>query len=353
VPAGWVSAGIAAVGVGESIVSNNSAKSAAKANNANAQTLDTAQNTMLNQAETVAQQPFQAYTGTLTAPMSGNEQQGYDLASSTANNGVAQEDNAKATGMIDQVAANPWNATTAQTYMNPYTQDVTDAAIAASNKNYLQNLSGIQSTAAGSGAFGGGRAAIAQADLTSNQNMNIGSLTATGNANAYNNALTAWGQDNNTKLAAANAYNASGQDLTNMTSTQISDLMKTGGVAQAISQTNLDNQYQQFLRQQGWSASQLQSLIQSVGTAKGNGQVAPAVQSNTANQLLGLGSTVAGLFGGGSTSIASTASSGNDAALASTTGSAIDASAPSFDSSTMSGIASTGTYQPILSGTDD
>lgn len=301
-PVGWVEAAAAVGSAVEGISANQSAASAQKQNNASSTQLQGAQGAMLNQAETVSQQPFQPYTGTLTAPMSGNEQQGYSLASKTANDGQAQADNTAATGLISGVANNGWNAKTAATYMNPYTQDVTNASIANANKSYQQNLAGLKTQAAGSGAFGGSREAIQEGVLAGQNQLNIGNLTATGNANAYDSAVKTWQADNQTKLSAANAYNAAGQDLTNMTSTQISDLMKTGGVAQAISQTDLSNQYAQFMRQQNWSASQLQSLIQATGTAKGNGQVAPAVQSNTANQLLGLGSTVAGLFGGSSTS---------------------------------------------------
>lgn len=310
-PAGWVSAGVAVVGAAENISANQSAKSAAAKNNANNATLSGAQNTMLNSAQSIANQPFQAYTGTLTAPMSGNEQAGYDLAASTAANGVAQGDNAKATGQIDQVANNSWNSGTAAKYMNPYTQAVTDASIAASNKSYLENLAATKTNEAGSGAFGGGRAAIAQSNLTGQQNMNVGSLTATGNANAYDEAIKTWQTDNNTKLAAANAYEQAGQDVTNMNSTQISDLMKTGGVSQVINQTDLSNQYNQFMRQQNWSATQLGSLISAVGSDKGSPAQTPAIQSNTANQLLGLGSTVAGLFGGSSSTAGTTSSIDN------------------------------------------
>lgn len=311
-PAGWVSAAAAAVGAGESIMSNNSAKSAAAKNNAGAAQLAGAQGTMLSEGQQVAQQPFQAYTGTMTAPMSGNEQQGYSLASSTANGGVAQGDNAKATNLIDQVANSGWNSDTAAKYSNPYTSAVTDAATAAANKSYLQNLAGLQTSAAGSGAFGGSREAIQEGELAGQNQLNIGTLTATGNANAYDNALKAWQADNNTKLAASSAYEQAGQDVTNMNSQQISDLMKTGGVAQVISQTDLANQYSQFMRQQNWSAQQLGSLISAVGSAKGSPAQTAAVQSNTANQLLGLGSTVAGLFGGSSSSQGSGAPSSTD-----------------------------------------
>lgn len=315
-------------------MANSAAASAAKKNNAGAAQLAGAQGTMLNQAQAVSQQPFEAYTGTMTAPMSGNEQQGYSLASKTATDGVAQADNTKATGLIDQVAGNSWNADTAAKYSNPYTQAVTDASVAASNKDYLQKLGAIQTGAAGSGAFGGSREAISEAQLASNQSMNVGSLTATGNANAYDKAVSTWQADNATKMSAAAAYENAGQDITNMTSAQISDLMKTGGVAQVISQTDLANQYSQFMRQQNWSANQLQSLIGAVGSAKGSPAQSAPVQSNTANQLIGLGSTVAGLFGGGST----TSAPPQDTSL---TSGAISASAPTADAGTISGIAST------------
>lgn len=342
-PAGWVEAGVAAVGVGESIMSNNKAAGVAAANNANAQQIGTAQNTMLNDAQTIANQPFTPYTGTLTAPMSGNEQAGYSQALSVANSGVAQGDNAKATGQIDQVAANPWNATTAQTYMNPYTQQVTDNAIANQNKSYLTSLAGLKENAAGSGAFGGGRNAIAESNLTATNAQNIGTLTANSNAAAYNDAFSKWQGDNNMKLSAANAYDAAGQDITNMNSNQIADLLKTGGVAQAISQTDLSNQYGQFLRQQGWSAQQLQSLIGAVGTAKGSPAQTAPVQTNTANQLLGLGSTIAGLAGGtNSSSVSNTSAAGTAYGTAATNQSAIDNTAPAVDPNSISGIASSG-----------
>jgi hypothetical protein len=309
-PAGWVAAAGAVVSAGESVASNQAAKSANAKNNANNAVLSGAQNTMLNDAQSIANQPYTPYSGTLTAPMSGNEQQGYSMASSVANSGVAQGDNAAAVGQINAVANNPWNANTAKTYMNPYTQQVTDNAISNQNKSYLESLSGLKEQGAGSDAFGGGRNAIAESNLAATNNQNIGTLTAQSDANAYNTAFSQWQGDNNMKLAAAKSYEDAGQDVTNMNSTQIADLMKTGGVAQVISQTDLSNQYGQFLRQQGWSANQLQSLIGAVGSDKGSPAQTAPIQSNIGNQLLGLGSTVAGLYGGGTSSAGSVYGSG-------------------------------------------
>lgn len=299
-PAGWVSAGVAVLGAAENMSANEGSKSATAQNNANSQQIANAQDTALHQGEAIAQQPFQAYGGTLTVPMSGNQQQAYTQAAKTAGTGLAQQDNAKATSQIDQVAGNQWNSDTAQKYMNPYTSAVTNNAIENANRTYQQNLGSLKENAIGSGAFGGGREAIAESQLAGQNQLNIGNLTAKGNADAYDEALKTWTQDNTTKLNASKAYEEAGKDVTQMNSEQISDLLKTGGVSQVISQTNLNNQYGQFMREQNWSATQLQPLIGAISASKGGTTQTAPVQSNTANQLLGLGSTLAGLFGGGS-----------------------------------------------------
>lgn len=340
-PVGWAALGTAAVGADESIASNQAAGDAAKKNNAGAAQLQGATGAVLSQGESIAQQPFTPYTGTLTAPLSGNEQQGISQASKVATDGLAQQDNTAATGLISGVAGSNWNSDTAAKYMNPYTSAVTDSAIANSNKSYQQQLAGIQTGEAGSGAFGGSRGAIQEAELSGQQNLNIGSLTAKGNADAYDSAMKAWQGDNATKLNAANAYEQAGQDVTSMNSAQISDLMKTGGVSQVLAQTNLSNQYNQFMRQQNWSANQLQSLIGAIGADKGSPAQTAPVQSNTANQLLGLGSTVAGLFGGSSGSSSGASINASDAAFNSQAASSVNSNfGNNFDSNASFGAGS-------------
>lgn len=314
-PAGWVTAAAAAVDAGESISANNSAKGAASANNTTNSTVAGAQDQMLNQAESVANQPFVAYTGTMTAPMSGNQQQAYSLAGSNAIEQAGQGDVQQGTNLL--ASEQPWNEATESTYANPYTQDVTNAALANQNKSYLQSMAQLQTGEGASSSFGNSRDAIQEADLTANNTLNVGTTTANSNAASYNAAMSAWQADNSAKTSAATAYMNAGSDITNMNNSDIQDLLQTGGVSQVIAQTDLSNQYAQFMRQQGWSAQQLQSLVQGVGTAKGNAQVSAPVQSNVGNALLGLGSTVAGLYGGGSpstTSVPSSISSANNSA---------------------------------------
>jgi hypothetical protein len=353
-PAGWVQGAGALLGVGESIAGNSAAASAAKANNANAAELSGAQNTMLNQAQSVANQPFVPYTGQLTAPMSGNQQQANTLASQAAATQAGQADVNSATGLLG--SEQPWNQQTEQQYANPYTQDVINAGLAQQNKSYLQSLAQQQTGTAATDSFGNARNAIEESNLTAANTLNAATLTTNDNANAYNAALQAWQSNNQAKNQAANAYLAAGNDVTNMTSDQISDLLKTGNVAQVISQTNLTNQYNQFLRQQGWSAQQLQPLISAVSAAKGGTTQSAPVQSNIGNQILGLGSTIAGLFGGsGSSTPASSGMFGtSDASQAALGGVAYNAVAGQTSIPSYTPTLNLGQYQvtgPLTGGT--
>lgn len=329
-PAGWVAGASALAGAAENMSANNEARKTSDKNNATAAQLAGAQGAMLTQAEQVAQQPFQAYTGDLTAPLAGNQQQGLSMASKTATDGVAQGLSQQGTSLLDQVGSSTWNSDTAQKYMNPYSSAVTDKAIEEANRGYLQNLSGLQTREAGSGAFGGGRGAIQEAELAGTHNRDIGSLRASGNANAYDSAMKAWQADNQTKLQAANAYQQAGQDVTRMNSQQIQDLMQTGGVARVVAQTNLSNQYDQFMRQQNWSADRLNTLINAYGVTKGSTSQTQRPASNTTNQLLGLASTVAGIYGGGG-GFGSLLSSAGSNSTSSSTGAAAP-SGTSFES---------------------
>ena len=336
-PAGWVEAGAAALGAVQSIMGNKAASQAQKLNNQVAQENANAQGTMLNDAQQIANTPFQAYTGTLTAPMAGNEQLGYDLAAkSAAPNGAAATDLTKANSLVDQAAGNSdWNSATAQKYMNPYTQAVTDQALTQANRQYLQDLTGMNERAAQTGAFGGGRNAIEQGELAGQNQLNQADILATGNANAYDSAMRAWNMDNAAKLNAANAYERAGGDITNMNNADISNLMRTGGVSRAVAQTGLNAAYGQFMRQQNWKANQLQPLIQAMGRTKGGVTQQAPIQSNTANQLLGLASTIGGLFGSGSSP-----GSGNTSSVGSDIGgggSALDSSYYDPSSLTYSG----------------
>src|SRR5260221_4958592 len=289
-PAGWVSAGIAAVGTVENIQNNNKQQEAAK--NANA-----GHDQAVASAEAINNTPFTPYGGTLTAGPDQNENMGESMARSAADpNGPAAQDYAKATGAIDSVAGSKWNTDTAKQYMNPYQEDVNKAAIEESNRTYQKNVSdaGLRAAGPGGSAFGGDREAILESELGSANQRNNAQITATGNAAAYDTALKTWQGDRDTQLRAASAYDQMGGDVTRMNTQQIQDLMKTGGTQRLIAQTGPHAAYSQFMRHQNWATDRLQPLLSLTGK---NGMT-PVPASNVGNQLLGLGSTIAGIWGG-------------------------------------------------------
>ena len=299
VPAGWAAGAAALAGVAESAMSTSAANSAANTQNAiNAPTIQ-ANNSMLSMAEGVANQPYTPYTGAYAAPLSANQQYGVDQAATVAQQGQAQGLVGQGVNQINSVANNAWSPQTAAKYMNPYTSSVVSNEIENANQSYLQSLGQMKEGQAQSGAFGGSGTATGEAELAGQNQLNIGNLTATGYSNAYNEAVNAWQADNSRAESAASAYNAAGQDLTSMNNEQIQDLMATGGAAQAVAQTNLSGEYNEFMRQQGWSANQLNSLISAVKGGGGSMTYAAPYQNQTANSLMGLASVATGLYNGG------------------------------------------------------
>ena len=283
--AGGVVSGIAGM-----IDSNNQTK----AQQAAIAPLQNAQSTLYSKAEGIANQPYQAYTGTQVAPITGNQQQALTQAQTVAGNGQAQSDVSNAENLAGQVAGNGWDAATAAKFMNPYQSAVTDIAQRQLNKEYANTINAQNAQAASSGAFGGDRAALTNMNTQQNYLQTSADTAAKGQADAYNSAIQTWQADNNRRLGAAQSYQASGNDITQMNSQQIKDLLATGGVEQATQQMDLNAKYNNYLDARGWSTQQLQPLLQAAG---GKGTPAGVTPTNTASDILGIGSALAGYFG--------------------------------------------------------
>jgi hypothetical protein len=290
--------------------------------------LQQANSTAYSKAESIANTPYTPYTGTQVAPITGGQQQAITQAQTVANNGQAQSDVANSENLAGQIAGNGWSSSTAQKYMNPYTQNVTDVAQKQLNQQYANTINAQNATAASTGAFGGDRAALTNANTTGQYLYQSGNLAATNQANAYNSAIQTWQADNNRAQQAASSYQAAGNDITQMNSQQIKDLLATGGVVQATQQMQLNANYNNYLDQRNWSANELQPLLQATGN---KGTPANPTPQNTASDLLGMGSALAGYFGSNSNNGAPTV--GN--------------SAPSADLTNSIGGAS---YSPTLGG---
>lgn len=260
------------------------------------QPLIDARNFALSRAQDLVKRPYVKYEGERVAGLSGNEQQAGFLAKNSVDEsqGLVR----KGVGQLDQMS--DWNSQTRDKYMNPYTSGVTDVALRNENKAYLQNANALKAKSASMGAFGGDRATMLESQLDKSHLQTVGDITATGNDQAYKEAVSTWQADNNRRIASSEAYRAAGNDLTNMTSQQISDLMRTGGAGRAIDQLNLDVKYSDFVENRDWETNNLQPLLQLVGAARGNTGGGAVGTAGNAGQVIGAISAIAGFFGGGS-----------------------------------------------------
>ena len=189
--------------------------------------------------------------------------------------------------------------------MNPYQQQVIDATMAQMSEKNAQQMSALKGTEAQRGAFGGSRAAVTEAMLGGQQNMNMASTLAGLNNQNYNQAI-AQGQANR---AAA----GTGAQLQSGLGTQSMQLpfmgaqqqAQQGALQQRLAQQNLDVPYQNFLQEQAYTPQMLQFMAslgtgvgsQMGGTTTNTGQTTntPA-QPNPWMQAAGLGLSAAAMF---------------------------------------------------------
>jgi len=152
---------------------------------------------MLGQGQAIANQPYQAYTGQLTAGTSPLQQQAFQGAAGLAT----------PTNMGGFTPQSFTGQGTAQQYMNPYLQQALDPQLAEARRQSQITQTQNAGKLTGAGAYGGGRQAIMDAETQRNLATNLADITGRGYMNAYDKAMQ---QFNVEQQAAQQA-----QDLTN------------------------------------------------------------------------------------------------------------------------------------------
>jgi len=153
---------------------------------------------MLAQGQALASQPYQAYTGQLTAGTSPLQQQAFQGAaglSTPTNMGGFTPQSFTGQGI-------------AQQYMNPYLQAALDPQLAEARRQSQITQTQNASKLTGAGAYGGGRQAIMDAETQRNLATNLANITGQGYANAYDKAMQ---QFNTEQQAAQQAQNLTNQ----------------------------------------------------------------------------------------------------------------------------------------------
>jgi len=166
------------------------------------------------------------------------EQQGMNLASQT---GVGAGTVQQGINQINTAAA-PIGAQQISQYLNPYQSYVTNEI--GRQGQMMQNQLGAQ--AVNSGAFGGGREGVQQAELQGR------TLNAMGQAQqqGFNTALGAAQNQQQLGLRAGQQLGQMGMGQQQMAQGDINQLMASGGVQRQLAQQTLDAQRQSTLQQQ-------------------------------------------------------------------------------------------------------
>jgi len=170
----------------------------------------------------------------------------------------------------DKFTPDTWNKAAMDTYMSPYTQGVVDIALReAARQRGIERLK--ENTAATqSGAFGGYRQGVVEAEGERNYNQLLNDIETKGYQNAYTDAVSQFAADRAAKQAA---YTANQQAL---------QAAATGDIS--AGQYNQANKFQAF-------TNQLNALNQGVNNVQNLGALETAYQNAMGNAGAALTST--------------------------------------------------------------
>ena len=278
-------------------------------------------------AQAAAQTPFQTYGGAFVAPVNSTQQAGISQATSAATEAQpyygaatntitnAQAGTAPVNSTAEGLAAASGNAVNPEAlgadqinqYMNPYLGTVLGSTAALINQENQQAAGGESGNAIKSGAFGGDREGVAQANLQEQQILGEGNVFSGIASGAYNSALGAAQQQQGVQLGAAQAnrtaLGAAGQELAGIgqtaygeganTATTLANLgtgaqsaaesgaqgeLAAGTVAQQTQQAQDTAQYNQFLQEKSYPFQTAQFLA---NVAEGTGALSGSTTTTT------------------------------------------------------------------------
>ena len=267
-------------------------------------------NSVNARAERTAEQPFTPYSGEFVAPLTGTQQAGisninqaqgmatpyYNNAGQAMNTGYQA---GSGLALASAGAVNP-EALTGQNinqYMSPYLDSVVGSTMANLRQQQNEEQSKILGNQITSGAFGGDRGRIAQANLARQQGLATGQTVSGLMNQGYGQALQTAQQQQAQQLAASQANRAAlagaGQSLYSMgqgygqgmaglgTQAQESALkgaqaqLGAGTVQQQTQQAKNTADYNQFLQSQGYPfqvAQFLANIAMGTGALSGSSQ---------------------------------------------------------------------------------
>jgi hypothetical protein len=227
---------------------------------------------MLGKGQALANQPYQAYTGPLSA--------GQSTAQQAAFQGIGNL--SVPTGQMGAAGFQPqkFTAQAAQDYMNPYLQSALNPQIEEARRQAQITRLGDANRLTQAGAYGGSRQAIMESELNRSLGQNLANITGQGYQTAYDKAM----QQFNTEQSAAQQA----QNLTNQYGLQaLQNQANLGAQERAIQAEGIAADIAQFEEERDFPFKQTQyqqSLLQGLPLAA---QSYSYAQPSQLSELLG------------------------------------------------------------------
>ena len=246
---------------------------------------------MLGKGEALANQPYQAYQGPLTAGPSNLQQQQYAGLSDVAKTGYTPT----------QFKGGVFDTSAAQQYMNPYLSAALDPQLQELRRQgQITNL-GNQAQATKMGAFGGSGSALMQTEGQRNTLDKMQQALGQGYSTAYDKAMAQYNADQNRQMDVQKDTEASRQFSANFGLKSLGELGTAGATQRDIEQQGITADKAQFEEARDYPYKQVQfqkSLLTGlpiITTDTTNMQSELAKISEQVSGLLGLYKTLEGL----------------------------------------------------------
>ncbi len=261
-----------------------------------------------DKATQVANQAYQGYGGPRVAMPNAQFQQGVGLLTGApagyeaAQQGLAQN-LGFGTDAIRQALGMNFDPSTAQSYMNPYQQQVIDTTQSDFDRQKQVAMGLVDQQAAKTqGAFGGARHGLATGqalgDVGRTEASTLAGLRQSGFGDAYNR----FAQDRSMMAGLggqlANLGLTGWGNLDALRQQQGQAGVQAGDYQRNLQQQQYDAQYKDFLEKRGWGAQQLGILQGAMGMPTGQTQTGPGQQTSAIGSALG-GASIGSAFGPG------------------------------------------------------
>jgi len=190
---------------------------------------------MLGRGQALADQPYQAYMGPLTAGQSELQAQAFQGLAGLA----------IPTDQMGAFVPQQFTAGAAQQYMNPYLQAALDPQIAEARRQAEIQRVADAGRLTRAGAYGGSRQAIMESEANRNLLQNLAAITGEGYRTAYDTAMGQFNTQQDREMAAQEAANRYGlsalQQIASMGAEQRG--IEAEGIAADIAQFEEERDY--------------------------------------------------------------------------------------------------------------